>query len=128
MKPKVLVADDLPDVQDMVKENLSVLSSDGIEVLQALDIISAKRLFKENPDIRVIVMDYYMPLRADDPEKRMSNSNTLEFIHERGDFLAKNVENFEHDSRFPRQVVAYCCDRVERVREVLNESIFFGSC
>jgi CheY-like chemotaxis protein len=132
MKPKVLVADDLPDVQEMVKEHLSALSHDGIEILQALDIISAKRLFKNNPDIKAIVMDFYMPLRGDDPEKSLS-SNTLDFIHElRERFLFRGpiIASSSTEENRKLQLAAGCdhetekrvADIAKKVMEVLNLS------
>jgi|GEM_PF-2159031 CheY-like chemotaxis protein len=132
MKPKVLVADDLPDVQEMVKESLTALSNDGVEILQALDIISAKRMVKDNPDIKVIVMDYYMPLRADDPKKSV-NINTIDLIHElRERFLFKGsiiAASSDEDNR-KLQLAAGCdCETEKRaeniakkVMEVLNLS------
>ena len=72
MLQKILIVEDSPDLHEIYAEALK----GKIEIISALSIEQAQKLFDGNQDIKLIVMDYSVPFREDDKYC----SNTIDLI------------------------------------------------
>lgn len=60
-KPTILIIEDERDLQAMYSERFTMA---GINVLQAFDGIEAMKVFREHPEIKVIVVDIMLPKQS----------------------------------------------------------------
>jgi CheY-like chemotaxis protein len=56
-KPKVLLVEDIDFFHGLLKEKLG----DKIIVLSAFTIDQARDIFEKNPDIKAVIMDFFVP-------------------------------------------------------------------
>jgi CheY-like chemotaxis protein len=124
--PKVLIVEDWPDNQEMIKQKLEEATCGNIVVLQALDIITAKILFRDNPDIKAIIMDYLMPMRSDDPSRMDNTADLIREFRKRFGFTGPIIATSGEEDNRKIQLKAGCDHEAEKrqaskkVIEILN--------